>query len=154
MIEDPNFAIEMDDCWQAIPVDIESFHGFHHIEKDLVAIFYSQSFRAVNRDLDELADLVANMGLARMTADPARLDQTTICEPIIVPQPWGRAIVCMGHERDGRCTVFSAAVTPVCYITLHLSSDVMTESELLAETDDLVSRVDFDRTPVDCYSLH
>lgn len=69
----------------------------------------------------------------------------TIYEPIVVPYPWGRAVAWYGHDDTGRQFSFSGTVTAHGAICLTLTSQTLSERELLAAMDDVNLRIQFER---------
>jgi hypothetical protein len=150
VIEDANFSLDLGQCWQRIDPAGAERYGFRSDGRDIQIVVSSVTHAAgMPDDLEDFAALLAELK-QRAEIDTARIlgHPTTVYEPIIAAQPWGRAVVYYGHDAAGRQFGYSGAITRRCTINLYMLSEGLSERELFEAMDDVFSRIRFDRTPL------
>lgn len=149
MIEDPNFSLTLDAGWLETPGSDADHYAFHDPARGVAATL---SALALDADPDALANFAEVFAEMRMQAeaDAARAlgHLATIYEPIVAPQSWGQAIAWYGHDDSGRQFSFSGIVTPSRVISLYMSSSRLSEAQLAVAMDEVLTRIEFDRTPL------
>lgn len=147
MIADPDFSLDLGPAWQRVPDDDPRLYKLIETARGVIVVIRAMSVDVPAPQMDEMASLLIELRLSgeRERAAAAGLSPV-IYEPIIVPQPWGRAAAFYGHDETGRQFGFSGFVTSRCMISLYCSSDALSEQELLEAMDELLARIEFDRT--------
>lgn len=157
MVEDRNFSLALEDNWRQLPSDGPGIYIFVDESRGVTMRLSAAAQDILPGDLDRLAWLLVDRETEKETSAAQALGHAaTIYEPIIMPQPWGRAVAfhgaCHGQDVIGRRFGFSGSITCRCTIGLGLSTETLSESALLTLMDGLSSRIDFDRTPMETES--
>ncbi len=149
MIDDPDFTLELGPSWEEIPDEDPRLHKFFEAERRITLVVRAMDVDIPPDRLDDVADILLQLRVTgeREHAAAAGLDPV-IFEPIVVPQVWGRAAAFYGHDETGRQFSFSGFVTCRFMIGVYGSSDRLSERELLAALDEVLSAIEFDRTPL------
>lgn len=149
MIADPDFSLDLGPAWERVPDDDPRLYKLIETSRSVIVVIRAISVDVPPQQMDEMASLLIELRLSgeRERAAAGGLSPV-IYEPIVVPQPWGRAAAFYGNDETGRQFGFSGFVTARCMISLYCSSDILSEQELLKAMDELLSRIEFDRTPL------
>lgn len=151
MINNPNFSLDLGHPWRQLETGDPEQYNFHDDDRDILIVLSSITHPGIAEDdLDHFAELFAGMRL-RAEADAASIfdSPVTFYEPIIVRQPWGRALAYYGHDATGRQFGYSGSITRNCTINLYMQSNTLSERELFEAMDEVFSKIEFDRTPLD-----
>lgn len=149
MIEDPNFTLTLGGGWQELRSDDPEQYNFRDLEREISATLSSMPLNADPATLGEFAHILTGMRIhAEADAGQVFGHVATIYEPIVVPQAWGQAVAYYGHDDSGRQFSFSGIVTPGAMISLHMSSNRLNEAQLAEAMDEVLTRIEFDRTPL------
>lgn len=144
MINDPNFSLELGQCWQKAPSSESDVYNFRDERRDVVATLGSVTLASESEGLERLARALVELRLhAEAEGGRAFGRSSTIYEPIVAPQPWGQAVAYYGHDDTGRQFSFSGIVTTASVITLYMSSSRLSEVELAEAMDEVLSRIAF-----------
>lgn len=150
MIEDPNFSLMLGAGWLRVPSSHPALNIFINERRSVTLRMEATAQVILPGDLDRLAWTFTDREIEKeLSSAQARGHDVTIYEPIVAPQPWGRAVAWHGHGTDEQRFSFSGTVTCRCTIGLHLWTPTLTESPLLGLMDDLSSQIAFDRTPLE-----
>ena len=151
MIEDPNFSLILGPPWRRIESVDPLQYSFTDDDRGILIVISAVTHKGVRAGgLDRLVDLIAELKM-RAEVDAARIfgNPASFCEPIIVPQPWGRAVAYYGNDAAGRQFGYSGAITRDRTINLYMLSRNLPERSLFETMDDVFSRILFDRTPLE-----
>lgn len=150
MIDDPDFTLDLDQAWEKVPDDDPRLYKFLETERGIIIVIRAMSVAVSSDRMDEMAHLLLELRVTgeRERAAAAGLDPI-IYESIVVPQAWGRAAAFYGHDETGRQFSFSGFVTRRGLIGVYASSDRLSERELFEALDEVISRIEFDRTPLE-----
>lgn len=149
MIDDPDFSLDLGHSWERVPDEDPRLYKLFEATHGTTIVIRAMTVGIAPHQMDEMTDLLLDMRISgeRERAATAGLD-TVIYEPIVAPQPWGRAAAFYGHDQTGRQFGFSACITPRRVIGLYMSSNRLSELELVRTMDEVNSKIGFDRTPL------
>lgn len=147
MIADPNFSLDLESHWVELPGGDPARYGFRDEVRDLTIAITSIAAQTAPTDMDAVAALFADeqIDAERQRARTMRT-QTTIYEPIIAAQTWGRAIVGYGHDDTGRQFSFAGSLTASCIISVNGWSGILSEQQMFEVMDEVLARIVFDHT--------
>lgn len=153
MIEDPHFTLDLGEDWEHLSTDDPKQYNFRDAVRDVAVTLSAIPLDLTAETLDEFTSMFVELRLkAEGEAATAFHHRPTIFEPVVVPQPWGRAIAFYGYDDGGRRFGFSGSITPHFLISLYVSTDTLSQQKLMEEMDDIGTRIVFDRTPLDAPS--
>jgi hypothetical protein len=150
MIIDPDFTLDLGHSWERVPDDDPRLYKFLESSSGMIVVIRATTVDVPPHQMDDMANLLLDLRISgeRERAAAAGLNPI-IYEPIVVPQPWGRATAFYGHDEAGRQFGFSSFVTGTCMISLYGSSSKLSQQELLEMMDEVLAKIEFDRTPLD-----
>lgn len=150
MIHDPAFSLDLGSPWQAVPGDDPEQYSFVDTARDIGITLSALPIDITADAIDQFAGALVESRL-RAEADAATAfdHRMTIYEPIIVPRAWGCAVAYYGHDDSGRQFSYSGMVTRSAIISLYMSTGRLSERELMEAMDEVGSRIEFDRTPLE-----
>lgn len=148
-LKDPNFTLELPSRWEQIPNEDPEQYNFRDAGRDVAATLSAMDFEIDPADIDLVAENLANIRV-ESEADAARRFNrpATINEPVVIPQPSGRYVAYYGSDHTSRQFNFAGFVTPRTIISLYISSDTLSQDELLEVMHEINGRLDFDCTPI------
>lgn len=149
MIDNPNFSLDLGHPWQPVPNDDPEQYHFRDPGRDVTITLSAMAMTTAPDRLEALAQAVVELRL-NAEKDAARVAgrELTFYEPIIAAQSWGQAIAYYGHDDTGRQSNYAGIVTPGSVINLHMTSGCLSEAELMRLMDEVLARMEFDRTPL------
>jgi hypothetical protein len=149
VIEDPHFSLDLDETWRRLPEDAGEQYDFRDDGRDIVITLSAIDIVIEPGSVDQFAQMLAEMRMqAEHDAALAFGLTVTLYEAIVMPFPWGRAVVYYGHDDNERQFSYSGIVTRTSLINFYMSTSRLSQQELLEAMDEIGSRIVFDRTPL------
>jgi hypothetical protein len=147
-VADPSFTLELAAPWVRLPNDDPEQYNFRDSDRD---IDITLSAMSIGAKPDEVELIASKMVEIRLKAEGQMAEEygirLTIAEPINIVRPWGRAIAYYGSDNNGRQFSYSGMVTRRTVINLYMSTNKLTEKELMSVMNEVGSSIQFDRTP-------
>jgi hypothetical protein len=150
VIEDPHFSLDLDEAWRRLPEDAGEQYDFRDDSRDIVITLSAVGIAIETGCVDQFAQMLVDMRMqAEHDAALAFGHSIILYEAIVMPFPWGRAVVYYGHDDMGRQFSYSGIVTRASLINFYMSTSRLSQQQLLEAMDEIGSRIVFDRTPLD-----